>query len=406
MSMRDFMTRVLNTPRVVEETALPIVKPIPVKTVTPIVVVLPAPPIAPPSCSPEEPFYWDIESRSAAVLGGGKQGVGARAYAEHPTTEVLCVSFARGNGPIETWVPGQPIPDTVWVAAASSCPWVAHNAAFERAVHECKLVPQHGWPIVSVDRHVCTMSLALAHSYPGSLEGVAKILGLVNQKDVALEKIIRVMWKPRKPQRGEDPSKIYWVDTPELRAKLELYNRQDLAVERELHQHPKLTPLPPSEQDTWVVDAEINDHGVFIDAPLATAASRLGAQAAVELNERMRHATDGAVDKATKHEKLKVWLASQGVEIPQKQRKGTLEPTDSLDAGDIEKLLHGELPNAQVRAALRIRVQAAQSAANKIDRMLISRCADGRVRGLFRFYGAHTGRWSGAGFQPQNLTVC
>ena len=192
--------------------------------------------------SPENsvPFYWDIESRSAAVLGGGKYGVGARAYAEHPTTEVLCVSYARGNGPVETWVPGQPIPEAVLAAAADpSCPWVAHNAAFERAILECILIPRHGWPMVPVDRHVCTMSLALAHAYPGSLDGVAKILGLVNQKDVAREKIVRVMWKPRKPRRGEDPTKIYWVDSPELRTQLHIYNSKTSRVERELHQHPQ-----------------------------------------------------------------------------------------------------------------------------------------------------------------------
>ena len=149
------------------------------------------------------PFHWDIESRSAAKLGKGKEAVGARAYAEHPTTEMLCVSYARGNGPIETWVPGQPIPEVVLAAAADPrCPWVAHNAAFERAILECILIPLHGWPMVPVDRHVCTMSLALAHAYPGSLEGVAEVLGLVNRKDIAREKIVRVMWKPRKPRRG------------------------------------------------------------------------------------------------------------------------------------------------------------------------------------------------------------
>jgi DNA polymerase len=117
----------------------------------------------------------------------------------------------------------------------------------------------------------------------------------------------------------------------------------------------------------------------------------------------MRQATDGAVDKATKNGKLKAWLTSQGVKLPQKRRNGKPEPTDSLDAGDIETLLDGDLSNAQARAALEIRLQAAQSAASKIDRMLISRCADGRVRNLYKIYGAHTGRWSGAGFQPQNL---
>ncbi len=408
MSMRDFITRVLHAPiaRVVAETTPRIVleksPPIVVEITPPIVVEDDFDSLGESSPENSVPFYWDLESQSTAILGGGKYGVGVRAYAEHPTTEVLCVGYARGNGPVGTWVPPDPIPETVLAAAADpSCLWVAHNAAFERAVLECILIPRHGWPMVPVDRHVCTMALALAHAYPGSLDGVAKILGLVNQKDVAREKIVRVMWKPRKPRRGEDPTKTYWVDSPELRTHLHIYNQQDVGVERELHQHPRLQALPAAEQDTWVLDAEINDRGVRIDAPLAAAASRLAAQALADLNARIRRETGGAVDAATKNEKLKAWLTSQGVKLPRKLRKGELRT--SLDADDIEKLLAGDLPNARVRAALEIRLQAAQSAASKIDRMLRTRCADGRVRGLFKYYGATTGRWSGAGFQPQNL---
>jgi DNA polymerase len=393
MSMRDFMTRVLNTPIATPPAPTP---PRSVaRAVSPIVVEI-ASPVAPAPEGSANLFHWDVECRSAAVLGGGKQGVGARAYAEHPTTEILCISYARGNGAIKTWLPGQPVPEEVFKAAAE-CSWVAHNAAFERALLECILVPQYGWPTIPIDRHVCTMSLALAHAYPGSLEAVAAILGLMNQKDTARERIVRVLWKPR---RGEDPAKIHWVDTPELRAELHRYNRQDVAVERELHR--RLRPLPAAEQDTWVLDAEINDYGVLIDAPLAQAAAWLAAQASVALDAAMQRATDGAVDKATKNAKLKAWLASQGVRLPEKRRSSKPEPTDSLDATDIEMLLAGDLP-PQARTALEIRLQAAQSAASKIDRMLISRCADGRVRNLYKIYGAHTGRWSGAGFQPQNL---
>src|SRR5215471_6641739 len=350
------------------------------------------------------PFYWDIESRSAAKLGKGKEGVGARAYAEHPTTEILCVGFARGNGPIETWVPGQPIPEVVLAAAADPhCSWIAHNVAFERAILERILIPRYNWPVVPVERHVCTMSLALAHAYPGSLEGVAEIPGLVNRKDVAREKIVRVMWKPRKPRRGEDPTKIYWVDSPELRAELAIYNRQDVAVERESHQ--RLQALPAPEQDTWVIDAEINDRGVYIDAPLAMAGSALAAQALADLDERVRHETDGAVDKASKQKKLKAWLLLQGVKLPRrpKKHKSGEQWEDCLEADDIETLLAGDLPHPVVRSALEIRLQAAQSAASKIERMLKTRCADGRVRNLYKIYGAVTGRWSGEGFQPQNL---
>jgi DNA polymerase len=405
MSMRDFITRVMNTP--ITAKTPPIVTEItPAEPAAPIVTIDP-PPAYEDKPKKSEPFHWDIESRSAAKLGKGKESVGVRAYAEHPTTEIFCVGFARGNNPVETWVPGQPIPETVLAAAADpNCLWVAHNAAFERAMLECILIPLYGWPMVPVDRHVCTMSLALAHGYPGSLENVAEILGLVNRKDVAREKIVRVMWKPRKPRRGEDPSnKLYWIDTPELREENILYNRQDVAVERELHQ--RLPPLPASEQDTWVLDAEINDRGVYIDTPLATAAVVLAAQAHAELDERMRRETDGAnrVDKASKNEKLKAWLKSQGVKLPRrpKKQKAGVQWEDCLEADDIETLLTGDLPHAGVRAALEIRLQAAQSAASKIERMLKTRCTDGRVRNLYKIYGAVTGRWSGEGFQPQNL---
>jgi DNA polymerase len=352
------------------------------------------------------PFHWDVESRSAAKLAKGKESVGARAYAEHPSTEVLCVSFARGNGPVETWIPGQPIPETVLAAAADlRCLWIAHNAAFERAILECILIPRHGWPMVPVDRHACTMSLALAHAYPGSLEGVAEVLGLVNRKDTAREKIVRVMFKPRKPRRGEDPTQLYWIDSPELRAELYPYNRQDVAVERELHQHPRLQALPAAEQDVWVIDAEINDRGVCIDALLATAASALAAQALVELDARIKQETNGAVDKASKREKLKAWLVTQGVTLPRrpKKKKSGLQWETCLEAEDIEKLLAGDLPHPGVRTVLEIRLQAAQSAASKVNRMLRTRCADGRVRNMYKIYGAVTGRWSGEGFQPQNL---
>jgi DNA polymerase bacteriophage-type len=402
MSMRDFITRVMNTP-VTAKTPPAVTEITPAEPSHPIVAIDP-PPAYEDESKKSEPFHWDIESHSAAKLGKGKEGVGVRAYAEHPTTEIHCVGYARGNDPIKTWTPGRPIPEIVLAAAADpECPWIAHHAAFERAMLKSVLIPQHGWPMVPVDRHVCTMSLALAHGYPGSLESVAEILGLVNRKDVAREKIVRVMWKPRKPRQGEDPNKIYWVDSPELQAELELYNRQDVAVERELYQ--RLSPLSASEQDTWVIDAEINDRGVFIDAPLATAAVALAAQAHAELDECMRRETDGAVDKAAKNEKLKAWLKSQGVKLPRrlKKHKSGLQWEDCLDAGDIEQLLAGDLPNARVRAALEIRLQAAQSAASKIERMLKTRCADGRVRNLYRVYGATTGRWSGEGFQPQNL---
>ena len=241
--------------------------------------------------------------------GKGEESVGVRAYAEHPTTEVLCVSYARGNGPIETWIPGQPIPEAVLAAAADpSCPWVAHNAAFERAILECILIPRHGWPMVPVDRHVCTMALALAHAYPGSLDGVAKILGLVNQKDVAREKIVRVMWKPRKPRRGEDPTKTYWVDLPELRTQLYIYNSKTSPSSASCIsiRNCRRCRRRSRTRGCSTPRSTIAEYASTRRWPRQRPA--LAAQALADLNVRIRRETDGAVDAATKTKKLKAWL--------------------------------------------------------------------------------------------------
>jgi DNA polymerase bacteriophage-type len=359
---------------------------------------------AAPVSAPKPAFVWDVECRSAAPLKG-KMGVGARAYAEHPTTSMLSVAFALGDGPVEVWVPGEPVPELVLAAAADpSCLWVAHHAAFERAILDGVLVPRHGWPAVPVERHVCTMALALSHGYPGGLDGAATMLGLVNQKDIAAAKEVSKMWRPRKPKRGEDPNALYWIDTPELRSKLYAYNKQDVVTTRELHR--RLPALSAEEQEVWIIDAQINDRGVLIDAPLATAASRLAVKAIDELGNRICEETGGAVDKASKLQKLKTWLEAQGVKLPSKLRKvddDEFEERDSLGADDIEKLLAGDLPNESVRKVLEIRLLAAQSAAAKVNRMLVTRCADGRVRNIYRMYGALTGRFAGEGIQPQNL---
>ncbi len=254
-------------------------------------------------------FYWDVESRSAGTLGKGKNGVGARAYAEHGTTEVPCVAYARGHDAPAIWEPGEPIPEAVLAAAVDlNCRWVAHHAAFDRAMLETILVPRHGWPVVPVERHVCTMTMALAHSYPGGLDAVATTLGLQQQKDVATQRAIKKMFKPRKPRRDEDPNGLYWHDTPELRALLYQYAKQDVATMRELHQ--RLTPLPEMEHEVAVIDAEINDRGVLIDAPLAAASSRLAARALAELDANITQKTNGAVAAASQVER------SRGVKLP------------------------------------------------------------------------------------------
>jgi DNA polymerase len=172
----------------------------------------------------------DFETRSQLDL----RKVGAWRYAEHPSTDVLCAAYAIGDGPVELWVPGEPVPPAIIAAAADPvCRFVAHNAAFERIHLEHVLAPRHGWPLVPFERWRCSMIGCLMRALPASLKRGAQVLGLKHQK--ADDKIMHLTCKPRLPRAGEDPAQgPYWFDDAERLGQLYEYCRQDVEVEREL----------------------------------------------------------------------------------------------------------------------------------------------------------------------------
>lgn len=56
-----------------------------------------------------------------------------------------------------------------------------------------------------------------------------------------------------------------------------------------------------------------------------------------------------------------------------------------------------------VRTVLEARLAVARVTGGKAAALQRRVCADGRLRGSLVYWGAHTGRWTGRGFQPQNL---
>jgi Toprim domain/CHC2 zinc finger/DNA polymerase family A len=60
-------------------------------------------------------------------------------------------------------------------------------------------------------------------------------------------------------------------------------------------------------------------------------------------------------------------------------------------------------PSEAVRCVLELRREGARASVRKLERLLAMVDADNRLRGSLRFHAAHTGRWSGRGYQPQNL---
>jgi len=69
---------------------------------------------------------------------------------------------------------------------------------------------------------------------PARLSAVADALELANRKDVAGERLMQQMSKPRHARQGEDPKQIYWFDDEDRLQRLYAYNKQDVETMREL----------------------------------------------------------------------------------------------------------------------------------------------------------------------------
>ena len=139
-------------------------------------------------------LHIDFETKSTVDL----RKTGVYVYAQHDSTDVWCVCYAFGDGPVELWVPGDPIPEDIDMHVCDGDTLAAHNANFERIIWKYILTPRYGWPEPAIEQWRCTMVMAYAMGLPGKLDDAAPAAGLKNTKDPAGHRLMLQMCRPRK----------------------------------------------------------------------------------------------------------------------------------------------------------------------------------------------------------------
>ncbi|MBS4049401.1 MAG: hypothetical protein KG075_23855 [Alphaproteobacteria bacterium] len=333
-------------------------------------------------------LHIDFETRGTVELAD----VGVDNYSRHPDTGVWCMAFAFGDEDVGLLEPADfntgwsDDTDRVLAHVAAGGLVVIHNAAFELAIWNNIMAPRHGWPALKPEQCRCTMAMAYAMALPGSLEMAAAAVGIQQQKDMVGRRLMLQMARPREIKPD---GTIIWWDEPEKRRQLGEYCRQDVRVERELEK--RLMPLSDAEQRLWVLDQQINNRGVFVDQPAVKAAIAVVQAEQDRLNARMREVTGNFVGFCTEVARIKKWLGTRGFN------------QDGLAKADVADLLERDDLPADVREALELRQRAGRSSTAKLTPMISAASTDGRLRGMFQYHGARTGRWAGRRVQLQNL---
>lgn len=338
--------------------------------------------------------FTQVNGKWQSIQGKGKIGgimrVGAWVYSEHPSTEVLYLSYnlKDGRGP-QRWIPDMPPPTDLfnWIAGGGLVE--AHNSFFEYCIWANVCVPKLGWPPLPLLQLRDSAAKCGAFSLPRALAKAAKAMG-TSPKDAAGHAVMLKLSKPRNPTKTNPDIRWTSKTAPEKFAALYAYGDQDIVAEGDLSAH--LPDLLPQELTLWKIDQQINLRGVYIDRNLVDAAASIIQQAFIKYTSELVAITHGLVHAASEVAKIQSWLAACGWPPP------TME-----DSALKDMLERADLPG-DVRRVIEIRRLIGSAAVKKVAAMRDRVGADGRIRDMFMFCGAgRTGRWGGSGPQPHNM---
>lgn len=332
---------------------------------------------------------------------------GVYRYCESPNFEILLFGCAVDDGDVQVidLARGEKIPEEILAALTDDTvtKW-AFNANFERICLSHYLRDQGVYLAPFHDRHSlsgecaqfldpagwkCSMVLAAYNGLPFSLKDVGKVLNLGEQKldeGKALIRYFSMPCKPTKANGGRTRNKP--SDAPEKWETFKAYNRRDVAVETAIHKRLKHFPLPDAVWDEYHLDQEINDRGILIDHELVTQAIRMDAISRDKLIAKLKEKT--GLENPNSVMQMKAYLEKNGLKM------------DSLGKKEVAAAIRTAPP--ALAEILVLRQQLAKSSVKKYQAMANAACADGRVCGMYRFYGANrTGRWASRLINVQNL---
>jgi DNA polymerase len=308
--------------------------------------------------------YVDLETYSSLDL----KKVGVYRYVEAPDFEVLLCGWRVDDGlaVVDSCLEHGVGPLARWVAAHPDATFVAHNANFDRVALRAAGLD------IPVERWDCTMAMAGEVGLPQRLEDLAKVLGGA-QKDGRGAALVQQRNLPE--------------DFPEEWAEFIAYCRQDVVALADIDA--QLEWPTPMERRVYHADQRVNDRGIPLDREMAEAAVLANEDNRMEQELEVMSLT-GMANPNSNPQFLR-WIQAEGL------------PANDCQEETIARLAERPGLTETQRRVLELRQDLALVAVKKYPAALAMMCSDDRFRGGFRFFGAHTGRWSGRGVQPHNL---
>lgn len=310
-------------------------------------------------------------------------------YVQSPAFEILLFAYSIDFGPVKviSLAEGEQIPSEI-IQALNDDNIIKHayNAPFEiAALNRCVFfTPTYQWR--------CTMVHGLYCGFPAGLAKIGNAMGIREDKKKLStgSALIKLFCTPTKPtNKNNHRTRTYYYHEIEKWKRFKEYNAQDVVSEMEILKKLSTFPMPDEEQSAWILDRVINGTGVLIDTEMMSKSIEIGLRHQEALMEEAKALT--GLDNPGSVAQLKGWLTDE-----------TGEEITSLSKENVE-ILKSTVSNENVSRLLELRTEMGKTSLKKYEAMQNCICEDNRVRGLFQFYGTHTGRFAGRLVQVQNL---
>ncbi|RLD82419.1 MAG: hypothetical protein DRJ15_01570 [Bacteroidetes bacterium] len=295
-------------------------------------------------------------------------------------------SYKIGAAPTQLWEPGMPVP--MYFQNTRSFRFAAFNAAFDQLVINV-FSKKYGFGKLRTDQMVDVMAIAARYGLPQSLGKLGKAL------DVKLMKIARGTVLKNKIC---SPNKkgVFEYTKEEFQEFREYCIRDTDSMDEIIRKLPAST-LSDNEQKIWEETAYINARGVPIDAWSVSQIQKIIEHYTKKQEPYVGWVTKQQIQTVGQTDKIKIWCAEKGVELPNLQVQTVAKVVDDLEG---EEVLSTDY--SAVLELLKLR-QLLGGAAHKKFKRLFDMTVDNIIYDNLRYHGAGTGRTTGGGFQLLNL---
>jgi DNA polymerase len=313
---------------------------------------------------------------------------GGAKYVRHESTRPLMLGWAFDDEPVNLWQPHlDPLPPELrdGLTDPHVSKW-AFNAPFEMGITDFKMggivVPRPSWR--------CTMFLSHGLAFTGSLNAILKQVGFPENlwKNPEGTRLIRKFSMPQPPSR-----KIKYWDYRNAPEDWELfcdYCRQDVEVERALRRWlSQFDPISDDEWMNWLMDQDINDRGIPVDATLVKTAIGVVKYRKDQIYDWLKTTT--GLGNPVSNQQLLPWLQQHGV------------PLTNMQAPTLDATIP-QIEDPALRQVVQLKRYHSQTATTKWNAYDDKLCDDSTLKGMFITGGAsRTLREASRGINLQNL---